>query len=52
MNLEQLAKETDFTEEARRYYLAHLKEIDALDFVVALCEAAYEQGFAEGCDPC
>jgi len=48
MNLKQLAKASDYTPDQQRYYLEHLKEIDALDFVLALVYLAYQEGVDDG----
>lgn len=50
MNLKQLAETTPYTPDKQRYFLAHLKEIEALDFVYELCSAAYKYGFNRGQD--
>ena len=50
MNLKQLAKASDYTPDQQRYFLEHLKEIDALDFVQELCNIAYSNGVIDGQD--
>jgi len=47
MNLELLAKCTDYSEQDQEYFLSFLKEIEALEFVQALCEEAYQFGCDE-----
>lgn len=50
MNLKQLAETTPYTPDQQRYFLEHLKEIDALEFVQEVCNAAYRYGFSHGQD--
>ena len=44
MELEQIIKETEYTQQQQIYYMACLKEMDCVEFVKTLCMVAYYMG--------
>ena len=47
LTLSSLAGETEYSKDQIRFFLAMLKETECLDFVQALCQAAYNQGYED-----